>query len=238
MPDAPNPTRLRRDASSHKPLQKGRQTKAAIVDAALGLATQIGLEGLSIGALAEVMQMSKSGVFAHFGSREELQISVVREYHTRFEEEVFFPALTAPRGLPRLRSLFDNWMQRTSVELDSGCIYISGAVEFDDRPGPVRDALASSVNTWLDAMRRAVDLAVAEGHLLPETDATQMGFEIHAQILALHYEARFLRSPGSLQRALRAFDGIVQRFSAPTATTTTKPANSSPPKRRPAAAQR
>ena len=122
--------------------QKGQQTKAAIVDAALGLATQIGLEGLSIGALAEVTQMSKSGVFAHFGSREELQISVVREYHARFEEEVFYPALEAPRGLPRLRAMFANWMKRTSVEIDSGCIYISGAVEFDDRPGPVRDALA------------------------------------------------------------------------------------------------
>ena len=83
----------RRVASVDKPLQKGRQTKAAIVDAALGLATQIGLEGLSIGALAEVMQMSKSGVFAHFGSREELQISVVREYHQRFEDEVFSPAM-------------------------------------------------------------------------------------------------------------------------------------------------
>jgi AcrR family transcriptional regulator len=139
--------------------QKGQQTKAVIVDAALNLAAQIGLEGLSIGALAEVTQMSKSGVFAHFGSREELQISVVREYHTRFEQEVFFPALEAPRGMPRLRAMFANWMKRTSAEIDSGCIYISGAVEFDDRPGPVRDALADSVNTWLAAMYRAVVLA-------------------------------------------------------------------------------
>ena len=200
-------------AAASRPLQKGQQTKAAIVDAALGLATQIGLEGLSIGALAEVMQMSKSGVFAHFGSREELQISVVREYHTRFEEEVFYPAIRAPRGLPRVRALFDNWMKRTSVEIDSGCIYISGAVEFDDRPGPVRDALASSVNTWLSAMRRAIEIAVAEGHLRADTDAAQMGFEIHALILALHYEARFLRSPASLRRSLTAFEGIVGRFS-------------------------
>src|SRR5919206_3281766 len=95
-------------AREGKPLPKGQQTKAAIVDAALGLATQIGLEGLSIGALAEVTQMSKSGVFAHFGSREELQISVIREYHTRFEEEVFYPALQAPRGLPRLRAVLAN----------------------------------------------------------------------------------------------------------------------------------
>ena len=206
--------RARADADASRPLQKGQQTKAAIVDAALGLATQIGLEGLSIGALAEVMQMSKSGVFAHFGSREELQISVVREYHARFEEEVFYPAMNVARGLPRLRAMFDNWMKRTSVEIDSGCIYISGAVEFDDRPGPVRDALASSVNTWLTAMRRAIDIATAEGHLRTDTDAAQMGFEIHALILALHYEARFLRSPESLKRALAAFEGIVARFSA------------------------
>ena len=210
--------RTRPEAATPRPLQKGQQTKVAIVDAALGLATQIGLEGLSIGALAEVMQMSKSGVFAHFGSREELQISVVREYHARFEEEVFYPAMSAPRGLPRLRAMFDNWMKRTSVEIDSGCIYISGAVEFDDRPGPVRDALASSVNTWLTAMQRAIAIAVEEGHLRADTDAAQMGFEIHALILALHYEARFLRSPDSLKRSLAAFEGIVGRFSAAKAT--------------------
>jgi AcrR family transcriptional regulator len=159
------------------------------------------------------MQMSKSGVFAHFGSREELQISVVREYHHRFEDEVFYPAMSAPRGLPRLRALFDNWMKRTSVEIDSGCIYISGAVEFDDRPGPVRDALASSVSTWLAAMGRAVDIAIEEGHLRADTDANQMRFEIHSLILALHYEARFLRAPDSLRRALAAVEGIVQRYS-------------------------
>jgi AcrR family transcriptional regulator len=213
------PTRQRRasaprgaDNARHAP--KGQQTKAAIVDAALGLATQIGLEGLSIGALAEVMQMSKSGVFAHFGSREELQISVVREYHTRFEDEVFYPAMEAPRGLPRVRALFDNWMKRTSVEIDSGCIYISGAVEFDDRPGPVRDALASSVTTWQDAFKRAIEIAAEEGHFAPDTDASQVAFEIHGLILALHYEARFLRSPGCLDRAWRGFAAILERNGA------------------------
>ncbi|MDB5732009.1 MAG: TetR family regulatory protein, partial [Variovorax sp.] len=115
---------------SARALQKGQQTKAVIVDAALGLAAQMGLEGLSIGAVAELTGMSKSGVFAHFGSREELQISVVREYHAKFAEEVFFPALREPRGLPRVKALFERWVRRVSAELDSGCIYISGAVEF------------------------------------------------------------------------------------------------------------
>lgn len=194
--------------------QKGQQTKAIIVDAALGLATQIGLEGLSIGAVAEVTQMSKSGVFAHFGSREELQISVVREYHARFEDEVFYPALKAHRGLPRVCALFANWMKRTSVEIDSGCIYISGAVEFDDRPGPVRDAIASSVKTWLTAMHRAVSAAQEEGHLNPSAQAQQILFEIHGLILALHYEARFLKTPGSMDRAVQGFDSILQRYGA------------------------
>jgi AcrR family transcriptional regulator len=195
-------------------LQKGQQTKAAIVEAALGLATQIGLEGLSIGALAEVTQMSKSGVFAHFGSREELQISVIREYHQRFEQEVFFPSLKDPRGLPRLRSMFANWMQRTSVEIDSGCIYISGAVEFDDRPGPVRDALALSVQTWHAAMRRAITQAKEEGHLDAAVDEDQMLFEVHGLILALHYEARFLKNPGSMARANIGFEHILARYGA------------------------
>lgn len=198
-------------AKPSKSLQKGQQTKAAIVDAALGLAAQIGLEGLSIGALAELMQMSKSGVFAHFGSREELQISVVREYHARFEDEVFYPALKSTRGLARVRAMFANWMKRTSVEIDSGCIYISGAVEFDDRPGIVRDALAESVMTWHAAMARAIVQAKEEGELKADLDASQMLFEIHGLILVLHYEARFLRKEGSLQRAVTGFDNILAR---------------------------
>ena len=195
--------------------QKGQQTRAAILDAALALASHMGLEGLSIGALAEVTQMSKSGVFAHFGSREELQISVVREYHAKFEEEVFFPAMDEPRGLPRLRSLFERWVKRVSVELDSGCIYISGAVEFDDRPGPVRDALASMVVAWHGALQRSIQIAIDMGHLRPDTDALQMLFELHGMILALHHDARFLRQPGSLARARRAFEHLLSHYVMP-----------------------
>ena len=207
-------------ASSFVPLplpramQKGQQTKATIIEAALGLATQIGLEGLSIGALAEITQMSKSGVFAHFGSREELQISVIREYYSRFEQEIFYPALREPHGLPRLQALFDNWMRRVAVEIQSGCIFISGAAEFDDRPGPVHDALASSVKTWLQALFRAIVQAQVCGHLGADADPHQVAFEIHGLILALHYEARFLKNPGSLERANTAFAHMLQRYGA------------------------
>ena len=198
-------------------LQKGQQTKAVIVEAALGLATQIGLEGLSIGALAEVTQMSKSGVFAHFGSREELQISVIREYHARFEDEVFYPAMREPRGLPRLLALFANWMKRTSIEIDSGCIYISGAIEFGDRTGLVRDALVSSVMTWHAAMKRAIEHCKELGQLRDEVSPEQMLFEIHGLILALHYEARFLQTPESIDRAITGFNNILARCSQPAA---------------------
>ena len=193
---------------------KGQQTKAAIVDAALQLATQVGLEGLSIGAVAEATGMSKSGVFAHFGSREELQISVIHEYHQRFEQEVFQPSMQQPRGLPRLKALFDHWMQRTSIEIDSGCLYIGGAAEFDDRPGPVRDALAESVRIWLAAMRRAIAQCKECGQLRADTDEALMLFGIHGLILALHYEARFLKVPGAIARAHQSFDNILARYAA------------------------
>jgi AcrR family transcriptional regulator len=207
-----SPPSPRPDVLQTRSLQKGQQTRAAILDAALGLASHTGLEGLSIGALADMMHMSKSGVFAHFGSREELQISVIREYHAKFEEEVFYPALQEPRGLPRLRSLFERWVKRVSVEIDSGCIYISGAVEFDDRPGPVRDALASMVRAWHSALARSIRIAVEEGQLKDDTDVHQMLFELHGLILALHHDARFLRQPGALDRARRAFEHVLAHY--------------------------
>ena len=205
-------TAAQRKRPNSRALHKGQQTRAAILDAALAQASHMGLEGLSIGALADVTQMSKSGVFAHFGSREELQIAVIREYHARFEEEVFFPAVREPRGLPRLRALFDRWLRRVSEELDSGCIYISGAVEFDDRPGQVRDALVSMVQAWQAALEQAIELAISSQHLRADTDRLQMLFEVHGLILSVHHDARFLRLPGAIERARTGFERIVSHY--------------------------
>ena len=200
--------------SGARAVHKGQQTRASILDAALSLASQKGLEGLSIGTLADITGMSKSGVFALFGSREELQRSVIREYHARFEEEVFYPSLREPRGLPRLEAMFRRWLARVSIEIDSGCIYISGAVEFDDRPGPVRDALVDMVRTWHTGLERAITIAREEGHLRADTDARQMLFELHGLVLALHHDARFLRTPGSVQRAEQGFLNVLARYRA------------------------
>ncbi|MDE1952370.1 MAG: TetR/AcrR family transcriptional regulator [Betaproteobacteria bacterium] len=195
---------------------KGHQTRQAILDCALQMAGRIGLEGLSIGVLADRMDMSKSGVFAHFGSREELQISVIRRYHSLFEADVFYPALDQPRGLPRLHMLFDRWVQQVSREVETGCIYISGAVEFDDRPGPVRDALVLMVQTWHDALLRAVSQAVEVGHLQTNTPAQLLMFELHGLILALHHDSRLLRVHGCVELARHGYRRLIGQYATPT----------------------
>ncbi len=192
-----------------KPLRKGEQTRASILDAALELASRDGLEGLTIGVLADRMGMSKSGVFAHFGSREDLQIDVLKLYHHQFEQDVFYPSLLEPRGLPRLQSLFARWIERVSLEIASGCIYISGAVEYDDRPGPIREHLVVMVRTWQQALRRAAQQAVDEKHLRSDTDTQQLVFEMYGLVLALHHDARFIRSPGCVDRAHAGFIRLI-----------------------------
>jgi AcrR family transcriptional regulator len=196
-------------------MRKGEQTRAAILDVALELASRNGLEGLTIGLLADRMNMSKSGVFAHFGSREDLQLEVVKLYHHRFEQEVFFPSIKEPRGLPRLVAMFSRWIKRVSVEIASGCIYISGAVEYDDRPGPIRDQLVSMVMAWQNALLRCVRQAIEVGHLHPDTDAQQLVYEMYGLILALHHDARFLRMPGSVERARAGFDRLIENYRNP-----------------------
>lgn len=181
--------------------RKGEATRAAIVEAALALARRDGLEGLTIGVLAEQMHMSKSGVFAHFGSREELQLAVLKEYAARFVDQVLRPAVRRPRGLPRLRALLENWLALLARELQHGCLMISGASEYDDRPGPLRAAVVQIVEGWRRELLRAIEQARDEGHLRPEVDAEQLVFEIHGLMLVLHQDARLLHSPDSVKRA-------------------------------------
>ncbi len=202
--------------TSAKFMRKGEQTRAAILDVALELASRNGLEGLTIGLLADRMNMSKSGVFAHFGSREDLQMEVLKLYHHRFEQEVFYPSVKEPRGLPRLESMFARWLKRVSVEIASGCIYISGAVEYDDRPGPIRDALVAMVRAWQGALLRAVQQSVDAGALQPDTDPQQLVYEMYGLILALHHDARFLRSPGAVERAHCGFARLIENYRNPT----------------------
>jgi AcrR family transcriptional regulator len=198
--------------STPKLMRKGELTRAAILDVALDIASRTGLEGLTIGLLADKMNMSKSGVFAHFGSREDLQIEVVKLYHHHFEQEVFYPSMKEPRGLPRLQAMYARWIKRVSVEIASGCIYISGAVEYDDRPGAIREELAGMVRAWKNALRRCVVQTIEMGHLAPDTDPDQLVFEMYGLILALHHDARFLKLPGSVNRAEAGFERLIKSY--------------------------
>lgn len=196
-------------ANETGPQTKGALTRAAILDVSLELASAKGLEGLTIGTIADRMKMSKSGIFAHFGSREELQVEVVREYFRRFQASVFEPALREPRGLARLQRMLDLWMQSRIRELSSGCIFISGAVEFDDCPGAVRDELANSVQVWRAALARAIGQAIEIGDLRKQCNPDLMLFQIYSFVLGLHHDVRFLKQPASIKLAQQSIQKVL-----------------------------
>ncbi len=198
-------------------LRKGQQTRAAIVMAALEQAARTGLEGLTIGALAEQMHMSKSGVFAHFGSREDLQIAVLKAYELRFIDEILKPSLVRARGLPRLLAIISQWLERTVIEAALGCIWISGASEYDDRPGAVRDELVSMVQGWQQEISRAIAQSIEAGHLRPDTDVDDVVFGLYGVILVLHHDARLMRSAQALPRARRAIGTLLRQAATPDA---------------------
>jgi AcrR family transcriptional regulator len=191
---------------------KGERTRAAILDEALRLVSKAGLDGLTIGTLADATGMSKSGLFAHFGSREELLLAVLAHGQAQFGEVVFQPAIAKPRGLPRLRAMFVNWLDWTeSAELPGGCPMIGGAAEFDDKPGPVRDMLAGGQRTWIETLKRAVRQAVDERQLAAGTDPEQIAFEMFGIALVVHHHRRLLGYRKARERALTALDSLFQR---------------------------
>jgi AcrR family transcriptional regulator len=194
---------------------KGERTRAAILDAALRLVSSSGLEGLTIGTLADATGMSKSGLFAHFGSREELLLAVLNHGQQEFIEVVMNPALKKPRGLPRLRAMFVNWLDWTeSADLPGGCPMIGGATEFDDKPGPVRDMLATGQRAWIETLQRAVRQALEEGQVQPATDPEQIAFEMFGIALVVHHHRRLLGYQKARERALAALDALLERYAA------------------------
>jgi AcrR family transcriptional regulator len=202
-------------SSVEKPT-KGEQTRTAILDAALNIARRLGLEGLTIGTLAEATAMSKSGLFAHFGSREDLQLAVLEHGARQYGDMVLMPALKIDRGLPRLRALFERWLDWTlQTATPGGCIMISTAHEYDDRPGPIRDAAVEMQRRGIGVSERAVRLAVDEGHLKGDTNPEQIAFEMLGIVLASHNHGRLLGDKAARKRALTAFDALIARHAAP-----------------------
>jgi AcrR family transcriptional regulator len=191
---------------------RGEDTRKRIVERGLALASTLGLEGLTLGVLAEDLKLSKSGLFAHFDSKEAIQHAVIQEATEQFIQQVMAPALVQPRGEPRVRALFQHhlaWI--SSIKQPGGCIFMSAAVEFDDRPGAVREKILQNQRDWLDAIARAAQIAVKEKHFRVNLDTEQFAHEQQSIALGFRYAHRLLKDPKARHRAELAFESLLER---------------------------
>jgi AcrR family transcriptional regulator len=173
---------------------KGASTRDAILAHALALASEVGLAGVTIGTLAERAQMSKSGLFAHFESKEALQIAVIDEAAARFVDHVIAPALRQKRGEPRVKALLENWGRWANAEfMPGGCVFVASIADLDDKPGAVRDRLAASQRDWLETLTTAIRIAIDEGHFRPDLDPGQLAYEFLTAAYGAHLMDRLLR---------------------------------------------
>lgn len=197
-------------------MSKGQQTRAAILTEALRAASVEGFQGISIGMLADRLNMSKSGLFAHFGSKEELEKALLDEASDRFVEAVWQPARKAERGRPRLEVLFKAWLawSISHEDLPGGCLFVALASEIDDKPGPVRDHLANLQNQWQATLTRCAQIAVQEGHFRADLDPRQFAYELQGIFLAMNYYRRLLRDAAAVDRAEDSFRSLLDRAAA------------------------
>lgn len=197
-------------------LTKGEETRAAILDASVRIAALEGFAALTIGALAEKTGMSKSGLFAHFGSKEDLQIATLDEATRRYNEIAFVPALKAPRGLKRLEALAENWLMWTERSQLKACPMMSAIAEFDDKPGPVRDAVAHQMRRMHDEIARAVQMTIDTGEFRPDTDSEQFAFEMFGVVATCYRSRNLFNDPDANKRARIAFARLVKSCLAST----------------------
>ena len=195
---------------------KGTDTRQAVLEEAAREASRVGLGGLTIGSLAAATQLSKSGLFAHFQSKESLQLQLLAHTRDRFVELVVRPALAAPRGEPRVRELFRRWLGWDADALPGGCLFIAASAELDDQPGPVRDRLVADQRDWMDTIVQVFRTGVTEGHFRPDADPGQFAYDLHGTMLAYHHASRLLGDPDAADRATRAFEALLAAARPPT----------------------
>jgi AcrR family transcriptional regulator len=184
---------------------RGQGTRRAILGRAMQLASAEGLEDVSIARLASELGMSKSGLFAHFGSKEELQLSTLRAARRVFVDQAITPAMEIPEGIERLDALVQTWMGYVGGDVfEGGCLFMEAAAEFDNRPGPVRDLIAETMGMWLDRLTEEAERALARGELEPETDPARLAWELHAFGLGLNWDRQLNGSAAALERARTA----------------------------------
>ena len=172
-------------------MTKGEDTRLSVLDTGLDMASQLGLECVTIGNLAKATNLSKSGLFAHFQSKENLQIEILNHAAQLFSEGVIIPALKTKAGISRIRALVDNWIQWSS-ELTGGCIFVSASTDFSDRPGKVRDLLLRQQKQWIDCLRRIAQSAVQAGDFRSDIDFDQFAFDLYSLLLGFHLYYKLL----------------------------------------------
>jgi AcrR family transcriptional regulator len=202
----PQPARPRRKPPAAlrqpQPQPRGLRTREAILHRAVHLASVEGLEGLTVGRLAEELKMSKSGLFAHFGSKEGLQLATVETARQIFIDQITVPALKAPKGMPRLWNLIDSWLGHVEGKIYAGgCFFTAASFEFDDRRGLVRDRIAAIMREWMAALERAVFEAQKAGHLDAKTNSTLLAHEMQGIGLGAHWAHQLLDDPVAYSRA-------------------------------------
>jgi len=190
-------------------VSKGAATRVSILDEALHVASQVGFEGLSIGQLADRTEMSKSGLFAHFRSKEQLQLQTLDHAVSRFTDIVVRPTLKAPRGERRVRELFDRWLDWETDALAGGCVFATASIEYDDQPGEMHDALVRQQRDWSEFIATVAGTAVSEGELRPDLDAKQFAFSLQSLMFGYRHAGRLLNDPEALDRACAAFEQLL-----------------------------
>ena len=193
-------------------MSKGKQTRLMILEHAAARASRLGLEGLSIGQLATELSLSKSGLFGHFRSKEELQIQVLETISDQFSTQVVRPALRLPRGVMRLSALFENWLDWAMAPhgLREGCPLLAATIELDDQPGPVRDKLLEVQQRWIGVLEKTILLGQEAGVIKPDADPKALVQDIYGILLSLHFYHRLLRDPQAEARARKSFQNLIQ----------------------------
>jgi AcrR family transcriptional regulator len=191
-------------------MKKGALMRHQILAHAASLASRIGLSGLSMGLLSEELELSKSGLFAYFKSKEQLQLEVLDYAAGQFVEIVLRPALAAPRGEPRVRALFEGWLHWPQQSgLSGGCLFVAAASELDDQPGPIRDRLVQLQRDWMETLANTIRTGISEGHFRAKADPEQFAQDLYGIMLASHHAHRLLADPKASERAGTAFAALL-----------------------------
>lgn len=192
-------------------MTKGKETKHIILDAGLQMATQLSLDSVTFGNLAKSAGMSKSGLFAHFQSKENLQVEIMKHAGEHFAESVVIPALMAQAGIPRIKALVNKWIAWSS-KMTGGCIFVASSTEFTDRPGKVRDFILAQQEDWIDSLRRMARSAIRAGDFREDIDCDQFAFDLYSLLLGFHLYYKMLNNADTKKRQEAALEMLLANY--------------------------